>query len=227
MRNRLALLISFGAASLFTACSGDLSGTLSVRTHSGNVKPAADVEIVLVRATEQFESEWKKAIAAFEIASNQALTAYDQDEARNLFRSHAVKLIAWGKPKTARTDVNGHYEMKGIRPGKYYHFVHYRVFDNEVYEMVSVEITAGSQTIADFSNSSAGWPIDDKIRSLRHAVAYCEAKANSGCAPPRCRFKASVVDDKGTVSMSWTGEEGRLSFETCLAEATETLSGWK
>jgi hypothetical protein len=59
---------SIGAALLLVACSADLSGTVFVTMKSGDVKRAADIEIVLVATTPEFEAEWTKAIREFKAA---------------------------------------------------------------------------------------------------------------------------------------------------------------
>jgi hypothetical protein len=59
--------------------------------------------------------------------------------------------------QTARADASGRYEFRGVKPGRYYVFTGYRVFDNEVYWMVPVEIKSGKQTL-DLSNANTDWP---------------------------------------------------------------------
>jgi len=59
-----------------------------------------------------------------------------------------------GATAKARTDVNGHYEMKGIPPGKYYVIATHKVFDNELSWLVPVEVHGGAQKV-DLSNSNS------------------------------------------------------------------------
>src|SRR5206468_578593 len=151
---------------LLAACSGDLSGHLFVTMLSGDVKRAADVEVIVVGVTAEFEAEWAKAVQEFKAAYAEAdavvsdarrqaeeanervlrdirsgffrssssdetdrsiAAAARVDEVVKAHRAHALKLIQWGQKGVARTDVNGHYAIRGLRPGKYLLYAHYRV----------------------------------------------------------------------------------------------------
>lgn len=179
-----------------TFSSGDLAGNVFVTMQSGDVKRGADVEVVLLADTVQFEAEWKKLLAAFEKAKTEADVVYEDahrleqqafkvhlDDGLNeaassawagaasrvdaavenrgrvqqTSRDQALRLFQSGQPVVGRTDVNGHFELKGARRGKYFLFAHYKVFDNDLYWMVPVDISSATQTL-DLSNSNAGWP---------------------------------------------------------------------
>ena len=66
-----------------------------VTMKSGDVKRGADVEVVAVAASEQFESERNRATAAFEQAykAHTGSMFWEGEE----HRDHALKLIQWGK----------------------------------------------------------------------------------------------------------------------------------
>jgi hypothetical protein len=71
----------------------------------------------------------------------------------------AMAVIAKHKDRIARTDVNGHYAMRGIRRGKYYLFARQEVFENRPHWFVPVELNAGDMK-TDLSGSNSGWPFD-------------------------------------------------------------------
>lgn len=81
------------------ACSrtGELSGDLFVTMKSGDVKRGAAVEIVLIPATEQFESEWNKTVDQFKLDYASAKSAFQQaDEARDRAFQRSLDSIRTG-----------------------------------------------------------------------------------------------------------------------------------
>jgi hypothetical protein len=71
----------------------------------------------------------------------------------------AIAVIAKHKDRVVRTDVNGHYAMRGIKRGKYYIFARQEVFENRPHWFVPVELNAGEMK-NDLSGSNSGWPFD-------------------------------------------------------------------
>jgi hypothetical protein len=68
-RNRCVSVLTLGVAMVILAgCSGDVVGTVFVKMQSGDIKRGADLEVVLVEASSQFETEWKKTVAAYNAA---------------------------------------------------------------------------------------------------------------------------------------------------------------
>ncbi len=125
------------AAVLLVGCSGELTGAVYYSTKGGDVKRLGDHEIVLVAATEAFEKEWREAREAYVVAMEPKMAAAEQarkeaaassgyqehlfdkareaageaDKVRSEHLAHALKLVAWGKTASARTDVNGKYSV--------------------------------------------------------------------------------------------------------------------
>jgi hypothetical protein len=79
-----ALLLT-GLAFLLTACSMDVSGTVSVTMRSGDVRRGADVQVLLVR--DQFMGQWTDASATLKTNYRQAAAAYREAHAQ-LQRAH-------------------------------------------------------------------------------------------------------------------------------------------
>jgi len=81
----LLLLASVGAAS----AAGSLSGDVFVTMQSGQVRRAADVDVVLVPATAQFEAEWERAQLEYEdrvkpvVSEHDAMRAQEEALRRN------------------------------------------------------------------------------------------------------------------------------------------------
>jgi hypothetical protein len=100
-------------------------------------------------------------------AGSRSSSAYDEEASERAMEAarrvdsvsvewlnHTMKLIQWATVKVARTDVNGHYEFKSVRRGKYYITATHKVFDNDLFWLVPVDVH-GIQTV-DLSNSNAG-----------------------------------------------------------------------
>ena len=166
------------AASLFVGgCSGNLSGDFYYTTRGGDVKRLADREIALVKASDQFDSEWRKAVTDFQAAFQVAYESKDtgsqalQDRVVEEWTAHALKLIAWGKVKIVRTDANGHYDMSGLKPGRYYLFaradlpvsMNIRV---PFHWWVQVEIKSGTNTVNLTTSDRGKWPFS-ALQGLR------------------------------------------------------------
>lgn len=198
--------------------TGDVSGDVFVTMKSGDVKRGADVQVLVVPRTKEFEAAWKREVdefvtahaeasrvdrdakAAYEEANRTASVAsaraiegataqvragnyrasflddpeYRASQARvtQAFQAtleyravralarhqvQALALLAKQSSHRARTDVNGHYEIKALPAGKYYVCATHKVFDNELFWMVSTEL-AGPVKV-DLTNSNAGWAI--------------------------------------------------------------------
>lgn len=196
---------TFAVALALVACSRteELSGDVFVTMKSGDVKRGANVEIALIPATEQFESEWKKTVGEFKLnyasaessaqqareVSDQAYKRYSDSigsriganfteserkswnseserasaaqeyvqEVRARYHEAARKVIAAAQPRTVRTDVNGHYEFRGVPHGRYYIFAAHQVFENDLHWIVPVEVKSQPNLI-DLSNNNEGWP---------------------------------------------------------------------
>ncbi len=73
----LLLLMAVGT-SLACARSAELSGDIFVRMQSGDVKHGADVEVILVPASPEFEQKWKNLVAGFQSSLASTRVAYDQ-----------------------------------------------------------------------------------------------------------------------------------------------------
>lgn len=71
-------------APLLAACSrpGDLSGEFYYTTRGGDVKRLADHEILLVKATPEFEAAWKEVVTRFKEAYEPANTEYEEASRR-------------------------------------------------------------------------------------------------------------------------------------------------
>jgi hypothetical protein len=98
----------------------------------------------------------------------QALTqaARDRsDEVLGTWRSHALKLIAWGKAAETRTNAAGRFEFRGVAAGRYYLFATAEVpillsslQFVRVHWWVPVEVKSGAQTLDLTMNNVGGWP---------------------------------------------------------------------
>lgn len=71
--------LAVAAMVMLSGCSGDVAGTVFVKMRSGDVKRGADVEVVLVSASAQFEAEWKKVVEGYKNAG--AAVSEQRDEA--------------------------------------------------------------------------------------------------------------------------------------------------
>ncbi len=103
---RASLIAFLVAASLFVGGgSGDLSGDFYYTTRGGDVKRLADREVALVKASDQFDAEWRKAVTGFQAALQVAYESKDtgsqalQDRVVKEWTAHALKRIAWGEVK--------------------------------------------------------------------------------------------------------------------------------
>jgi len=75
---RASLIAFLVAASLFVGgCSVDLSGDFYYTTRGGDVKRLADREVALVKASDQFDAEWRKAVTGFQAAFQVAYESKD------------------------------------------------------------------------------------------------------------------------------------------------------
>ena len=77
--NRILLVVVIMLSPIVgTACSGsgDVSGNIFLTMKSGDVKRAAGIQVILVPATEQFESDWKKLVADFKVEYGKAEVGY-------------------------------------------------------------------------------------------------------------------------------------------------------
>ena len=75
---RASLIAFLVAASLFVGgCSGELSGDFYYTTRGGDVKRLADREVALVKASDQFDAEWRKAVTGFQAAFQVAYESKD------------------------------------------------------------------------------------------------------------------------------------------------------
>jgi len=170
------------AAVLLVGCSGELTGAVYYSTKGGDVKRLGDHEIVLVAATEAFEKEWQEAREAYVVAMEPKMAAAEQarkeaaassgyqehlfdkakeaageaDKVRSEHLAHALKLVAWGKTASARTDVNGKYSVNVPR-GRYYVYGRHNGAINDMTWFVTVAV--GGTTTLDLTGSNAsGWP---------------------------------------------------------------------
>ena len=164
---------------LLSACSGEVSGTVYVTMRSGDVKRGADLEVGLIqdhvmseltKASVDFKASYGQAESAYQDATSGASAGNDEglarvreaqgrvDAVRKEWLDRAAKLVRTAAVKVTRTDVNGHYEFKGVSRGKYYIMASHRVFDNDLFWLVPVEVH-GAQTV-DLSNSNTRSALD-------------------------------------------------------------------
>jgi hypothetical protein len=173
-------LVSTSAASFQGA---KLSGDLFVTMESGDVKRGADVEVVVLPASSEFTAEWDAVQNGYQREVAPIVNEYDPlmaeasasgtsyPRAKELFKQ--VKQIAdtrwlplqrqytqaafeviskYAQAKT-RTDVNGHFEIEGLQPGKYFVYSRHTVFKNVMYWMVPVNLDSESKKVS-LSNSN-------------------------------------------------------------------------
>jgi len=165
------------------ATASDLAGTVFVKMESGDVKRAADTEVLLVTMHPAFDAVLEKLIAEYEQELADVKAEYERGKAKatsfssvqllrlayqlreqkinNLQAKYqktaASELLKLGQTVQGLTDVDGRYEFQGVQPGRYYLFAAYRVFNRSAVWMVPVEIQAEKQKL-DLSNRNAGWP---------------------------------------------------------------------
>lgn len=72
------------------------------------------------------------------------------------YKSRVAVIIAQMATNTVKTDVNGHFEIGDLPVGRHFLFARHRVFDNDLYWFVPVEVKNGSTKI-DLSGSNEGW----------------------------------------------------------------------
>jgi hypothetical protein len=165
------------------ATASDLTGTVFVKMESGDVKRAADTEVLLVTMHPAFDAVLEKLIAEYGQALADIKAEYERGKANatsyssvrllrlaqqlreqsinNLQAKYqktaASELLKLGQVMQGLTDIDGRYEFQAVQPGRYYLFADYRVFNRSVVWMVPVEIQAEKQKL-DLSNRNAGWP---------------------------------------------------------------------
>ena len=71
----------------------------------------------------------------------------------------AIDLLRKYSVASTRTDVDGHFQISGMKPGKYWIFVAHRVFDDRFHWLVAIELNGERTRKLDFSRSNEGWPI--------------------------------------------------------------------
>ncbi len=86
------LMLAIVGALVLTSCSSDVTGNVFVRMKSGDAKRTADVEVVLVSHTPQFESAWAQGIQQFKAAYANVDDAFRETkrQVESLQRSDAV-----------------------------------------------------------------------------------------------------------------------------------------
>ncbi len=150
---------------LLAACSrsGDVSGEFYYATRGGDVKRLGDQQVVLVKATPEFEAAWGKAVAEFKEPNDPLKGGYE--EAR---RAHALELIKWGKTAETRTSSVGRFEFRGVPAGRYYLFASAEVpialtsylHFARIYWWVPVVVKPGAQTADLTMNNTGEWPFN-------------------------------------------------------------------
>jgi len=93
---------------------------------------------------------------------------------------HTASLARWATVKTSRTDVNGRYEFKGVPRGKYYVMANHKVFADDLFWLVPVEVR-GTQSV-DLASSNRSYPFD-LIRGDAEMAKVLAAPVSSP-APP-------------------------------------------
>jgi hypothetical protein len=87
----LRLSVALASVVLLSGCSGDITGTVFVKMRSGDIKRRADVEVVLVQASSQFETEWKKAAEAYSKAGEDVEQLREESEAA--YRAYRADIL--------------------------------------------------------------------------------------------------------------------------------------
>ena len=80
MVKRARALAFVGLLTIACSTPADLSGDLSVAGKSGEVQRGADVEVILLRATDAFEAEWSRAVNAFQAGRARVVAAAREAE---------------------------------------------------------------------------------------------------------------------------------------------------
>jgi len=155
--------------------SGDVKRGAGVETFL--IESTEPFESAWAKLLSEFKADWDVAFAAYRqakerydrtkgmIGTEKWMPAMDEwrrtsthlDEVRDKYTARAVSLIQSTSHKSARTDVNGHYELADIKLGKHYIFSHHKVFNNEIYWMIPADLKGGQNKV-DLSNSNASWP---------------------------------------------------------------------
>jgi hypothetical protein len=81
MRPRLLGIVVVSVLTMACSGSADLSGHVSVATKPGDVERGAELEVILLNATDALEGEWKRAVDAFNADRARTLAAAAEAEA--------------------------------------------------------------------------------------------------------------------------------------------------
>ncbi len=113
-----------------------------------------------LRAASILTDDYTAKNRAWEAASQDTIAAGGRvDEVVQGYRARAMRLAIEHAVITARTDVNGHYEARGLPHRKYYVLAESKVYDQPVRWMVPVDLKT-SVAKMDLSNSNAGFPFN-------------------------------------------------------------------
>jgi hypothetical protein len=173
---RAVLLVSLalfaGGACSVKPSTHKISGDVFVTMVSGDVKRGAGIEVMLAAATVVSEAELNEVVVNRAAGYGKARSLYRETADRSTADplNKVLYLIAidnYAKEVGAvarthqvqgvRTDSNGRFEIKDLKPGKYFLFTRLQVFDEALVWMVPIDLTKASQKV-DLSNHNQGLP---------------------------------------------------------------------
>jgi hypothetical protein len=160
------------------ACSNkpsthNVSGDVFVTMASGDVKRGAGIEVVLAATSALSEADLSEVVAQRSGSFGMARSRYRENTDRNSANYTADKIlylievdnyagevgavVRKHQVQGVRTDANGHFEIKDLKPGKYFLFTRQHMFDEPLVWMVPVDLTNASLKV-DLSNHNEGLP---------------------------------------------------------------------
>jgi hypothetical protein len=147
----------------------DVAGDVFVTMKSGDVKRGAGIEVFIVPDTAEFRAEWDKMVASgfskwlgIWVRSVRARPEYIPGpehlaNAMEIYGAAAEKVVRRFQPQVVRTDINGHYEGRGLRRGPYFVFARFSVSRENLAWMVPLDLTSGSRKL-DLASNNQGLP---------------------------------------------------------------------